>query len=692
MLLFLSLAAVILAIHPTLAADPPKITIAPLWRPATQLTTIDTAVQGVTNPGDDLRYVDAQIMVTSSVKFWAAQMTCTVNKTVLDTYIPGSDPNDWQDDGPVVTWGPDWGIEGDEFTQIPAAYNPATGAMTITATRLGNRNGLGSNGSNYTFLLATVRYRVKSAAGTSPFTCTANFLNRDGRPVLAPTYTAPAPLTILTGYTVAGNVSYQGRAAKSGIGVECTYDRGGPNQTVYNTITTATGSYVINNIRKLGWYNCLYFGNITNPTPGRQGDVYLQMSAYTDLSMQSYFFLPVTLLAGNLDRTTIDSENNINGADLAVLTANWEKNALGDVNGDNKTDKADLAIVGGNYGEWEDTIADHILYSVPRDWEGTYPNSRVWVGDMFAGDVTQQVAGSNRDFWPMISPDGSKIAFTREVNGRYILFVTNSNGSGTPVRLTPPNPWYDSFAPSWSPDGTRIAFQCPWDWPDNTSGYKGWRVNQSDICLVDVTGRNWEMINGGAEPKSTVYPPTWYSNTELLFGAASTPNNTICPNTICYYNINSKQFRAFDPDIPTGADMPWVRAGWLYYRYTNGADRRLRVAEFNNAGGIDPFETRAAAVSPYHLNIEYYNGSAFVPLSTDVDWYSVAQVGHHIVFYPTGGYDFTKVWLKFDETIPTWQEPITNWVEDMVGNITWSGDPNELTELHGLRNTANWTD
>jgi hypothetical protein len=686
----LTIIVLLILTHPALAIDSPKITVAPIWRPATQLTTIDAGQPGVTNPNDDIRYVDAQIFVTTSVKFWAAQLTCTVNKAVLDTYIPGSDPNDWQDDGPVVTWGPDWGWYNNDFTEIPASFNPATGVMTITATRLGNRNGLGSNGYNYTLLLATIHYRVKNVAGTSPFTCTGNFLNRDGRPVLTPTFTAPAPLNVLTGYSISGNVSYQGRTVKSGIGVQCTSTQGGPNPPVYNTVTTAAGTYTINNIRALGWYNCLYFGNITNPSPGRQGDIYLQMSAYTDLSSQSYSFLPVTLLGGNLDRTTIGSESGVDNADVAVLTANWEKNALGDVNGDAKTDKSDLAIVGANYGEYEDTIADHTLYSVPRDWDGNFPNSRIWVGDLDAGAVTQLVSGSNRDFWPMMSPDGSKIAFVREVQGRYALFVVPSAG-GTAVRVTPVNAWYDSFAPSWSPDGTRIAFNCSWRWDDNSDlSNRGWGFNQTDICVIDATGRNWQDIAGGNENHAKIYTPAWLSANEILYAGPSF--NTTCPNNICYYNLQSGERRLFDIDIPSGADMPWVRIGWLYYRFTNGADRRLRMAEINDQGGVDAFEARNVAASPYHIDIQYFNGSAYLPLSTDVEWYSVAQVGPHIIFYPPGGYDFTKAWINFDETIPTWQEPFTNWVDDMAGNTGWSGDPNEPTDLFGLRNTANWTD
>ena len=53
------------------------------------------------------------------------------------------------------------------------------------------------------------------------------------------------------------------------------------------------------------------------------------------------------------------------------------------------------------------------------------------------------------------SPDGSKIAFNSFWEGNDEIYVMNSDGS-TITRLTF-EPGYDEF-PSWSPDGTRIAF------------------------------------------------------------------------------------------------------------------------------------------------------------------------------------------------------------------------------------------
>ena len=80
---------------------------------------------------------------------------------------------------------------------------------------------------------------------------------------------------------------------------------------------------------------------------------------------------------------------------------------------------------------------------------------------------TQLTSDPRRDFGPDLSPDGTQIVFEREIGPAvFRVWVMNADGSdqhqveapavpdGSPA---PPTVSSDRY-PSWSPDGTRIAF------------------------------------------------------------------------------------------------------------------------------------------------------------------------------------------------------------------------------------------
>ena len=75
-------------------------------------------------------------------------------------------------------------------------------------------------------------------------------------------------------------------------------------------------------------------------------------------------------------------------------------------------------------------------------------------------DGSRQTNISNNptfDHGPTWSPDGTKIAFAtgRGNNGQNQIYVMNADGTGqTNISNSPSN----DFSPAWSPDGTKIAF------------------------------------------------------------------------------------------------------------------------------------------------------------------------------------------------------------------------------------------
>lgn len=94
------------------------------------------------------------------------------------------------------------------------------------------------------------------------------------------------------------------------------------------------------------------------------------------------------------------------------------------------------------------------------------------------GQVTKVYWSGGEDEAPAWSPDGSKLAFASRRLGtmNQELWVMPANGSD-PTRLT--SSQGNDTAPAWSPDGAQIIFQSDWDYRYNrpsNSGFHLWRI------------------------------------------------------------------------------------------------------------------------------------------------------------------------------------------------------------------------
>jgi Tol biopolymer transport system component len=94
------------------------------------------------------------------------------------------------------------------------------------------------------------------------------------------------------------------------------------------------------------------------------------------------------------------------------------------------------------------------------------PDYEIFVMDADGSDVTQVTFAQAPDPWttysssnPTWSPDGTQLAFSgyRQFSTSEI-FVVPADGSGTERRVTNPADFADKWEPDWSPDGSKILF------------------------------------------------------------------------------------------------------------------------------------------------------------------------------------------------------------------------------------------
>jgi hypothetical protein len=111
---------------------------------------------------------------------------------------------------------------------------------------------------------------------------------------------------------------------------------------------------------------------------------------------------------------------------------------------------------------------------------------------------------------PVISPDGNRLAFLRDVAGVSKVFISERDGSGA-RRLTTSGQGVIENSPTWSPDGQRIAFV------STASG-------NADIFVATAAGGAPIAVGETRDPE---VEPVWSPDgTRIVFTRALAPDRT----------------------------------------------------------------------------------------------------------------------------------------------------------------------
>jgi Tol biopolymer transport system component len=150
----------------------------------------------------------------------------------------------------------------------------------------------------------------------------------------------------------------------------------------------------------------------------------------------------------------------------------------------------------------------------------------IWVQDLAnpKNDPVNLTNSPGDDETPSWSPDGTKIAFRsdRPVGSStdFDIWVMNADGSGTPTNLSNASAGNDS-SPSWSPDGSKVAF-------DNLSPSGPSSVGE--IFAVDATGNNLTQVTDPESHPGNQHP-----------GAQGRPSFSPDGKKIAYFDEPTKE-------------------------------------------------------------------------------------------------------------------------------------------------------
>ncbi len=175
-------------------------------------------------------------------------------------------------------------------------------------------------------------------------------------------------------------------------------------------------------------------------------------------------------------------------------------------------------------------IYDHLLFRHWDQWEdGKFSHLFAWsdaapaeARDLTPGlltDTPEHPFGGMEEIG--VSPDGSKVAYVARVVGHDMswqtntdVFLTSTDGRGTPVNLTVDNKAYD-FEPVFSPDGKSLALR--------RMSRPGFEADRLRIAVIDLASRKERIVTEAWDRSPSSL--TWSADGKTIYTSAENIGN-----------------------------------------------------------------------------------------------------------------------------------------------------------------------
>jgi tricorn protease len=196
-------------------------------------------------------------------------------------------------------------------------------------------------------------------------------------------------------------------------------------------------------------------------------------------------------------------------------------------------------------------------------------------GDIFTAPIekgpTRNLTHSSgaHDKWPSWSPDGSQVAFISDMSGEEELYIVPQDGSKPPTQLTTGGQAM-RYQPDWSADGKRIAF------------------SDKDGKVFVVTVADKKMTEIVKSPRNQIRDYTWSPSANYLAFSMSVKGSGFASLYI-WNAADNKVSRVTDDMFNAGSPVWDPQGNYLYFASQREFAPQISNIEFNYATNKDVF-------------------------------------------------------------------------------------------------------